>query len=168
MAEITANEQVQCADKLCQALADELDNLKPLLRQMHLLSSNAVSAAARAGSEGDGFRVLTQAIQELGQEVSDIIQQTGKWLAAISNDRDGAALHSHINQLDSALSPLAISVRKGEYLATFSAVEAAHADNHGDGFNAVAVMLKQLVAALRQQVQRQLALLAELQDLKTI
>ncbi|MDO7711551.1 MAG: hypothetical protein MUQ51_08060 [Pseudomonadota bacterium] len=40
-----------------------------LAKKMHLLSSNAVSRAARAGSEGDSFRVLTQDIQLLGDDV---------------------------------------------------------------------------------------------------
>eukprot|EP00581_Thalassiosira_minuscula_P038263 CAMPEP_0184471924 /NCGR_PEP_ID=MMETSP0740-20130409/106620_1 /TAXON_ID=385413 /ORGANISM="Thalassiosira miniscula, Strain CCMP1093" /LENGTH=66 /DNA_ID=CAMNT_0026848445 /DNA_START=145 /DNA_END=341 /DNA_ORIENTATION=- len=52
--------------QIVSELQTELEQLQPLLKQMHLLSSNAVSSAARAGSEGDAFRVLTQAIQQLG------------------------------------------------------------------------------------------------------
>lgn len=58
------------------SLNTELHKLVPLAKNMHLLSSNAVCSAARAGSEGDAFRVLTQDIQLLGEEVSDCISDT--------------------------------------------------------------------------------------------
>jgi len=60
----------------CVSLNTELHKLVPLAKQMHLLSSNAVSSAARAGSEGDAFRVLTQDIQLLGDDVSSCISDT--------------------------------------------------------------------------------------------
>ncbi|OUR87793.1 hypothetical protein A9Q92_03805, partial [Methylophaga sp. 42_8_T64] len=62
----------------CVSLNTELHKLVPLAKQMHLLSSNAVSSAARAGSEGDAFRVLTQDIQLLGDDVSHCINDTQK------------------------------------------------------------------------------------------
>lgn len=62
----------------CVRLNTELHKLAPLVRQMHLLSANAVSSAARAGSEGDAFRVLTQDIKLLGDEVSLCVQNTQK------------------------------------------------------------------------------------------
>lgn len=57
-------------------LNTEIHKLVPLAKNMHLLSSNAVCSAARAGSEGDAFRVLTQDIQLLGVDVSDCIRDT--------------------------------------------------------------------------------------------
>ena len=67
----------------CVSLNTELHKLVPLAKQMHLLSSNAVSSAARAGSEGDAFRVLTQDIQLLGDEVSECISDTQKVITEI-------------------------------------------------------------------------------------
>jgi methyl-accepting chemotaxis protein len=67
----------------CVSLNTELHKLVPLAKQMHLLSSNAVSSAARAGSEGDAFRVLTQDIQLLGDDVSHCIEDTQKVIGEI-------------------------------------------------------------------------------------
>jgi methyl-accepting chemotaxis protein len=67
----------------CVSLNTELHKLVPLAKQMHLLSSNAVSSAARAGSEGDAFRVLTQDIQLLGDDVSHCIDDTQKIIVEI-------------------------------------------------------------------------------------
>lgn len=67
----------------CVSLNTELHKLVPLAKQMHLLSSNAVSSAARAGSEGDAFRVLTQDIQLLGDDVSHCIDDTQKIIVDI-------------------------------------------------------------------------------------
>ncbi len=50
----------------------------PLTKRMRLLSSNAVCAAARAGSHGNTFRVLTQDIQLLSDDVSHCILSTRK------------------------------------------------------------------------------------------
>lgn len=69
--------------KLAAELDVQLQQMQPLLRQMHLLSSNAVSAAARAGSEGDAFRILTQAIQQLGQDINADMQRSHTALIAL-------------------------------------------------------------------------------------
>jgi methyl-accepting chemotaxis protein len=69
----------------CVSLNTELHKLVPLAKQMHLLSANAVSSAARAGSEGDAFRVLTQDIQLLGDDVSRCITDTQEVIADIVN-----------------------------------------------------------------------------------
>lgn len=60
----------------CESLGNALQKLVPLARKMHLLSSNAVCSAARAGSEGDAFRVLTQDIRYLSEDVSSCIGNT--------------------------------------------------------------------------------------------
>jgi len=67
----------------CVSLNTELHKLVPLAKQMHLLSSNAVSSAARAGSEGDAFRVLTQDIQLLGDDVAICIDDTQQIIGEI-------------------------------------------------------------------------------------
>lgn len=67
----------------CVSLNTELHKLVPLAKQMHLLSSNAVSSAARAGSEGDAFRVLTHDIQLLGDDVADCIDDTQQIIGEI-------------------------------------------------------------------------------------
>lgn len=67
----------------CVSLNTELHKLVPLAKQMHLLSSNAVSSAARAGSEGDAFRVLTHDIQLLGDDVSHCIDDTQQIIGKI-------------------------------------------------------------------------------------
>lgn len=61
---------------LSEGLSTGLQNMVPLAKKMHLLSSNAVSSAARAGSEGDAFRVLTQDIQLLGNDVTASIDDS--------------------------------------------------------------------------------------------
>lgn len=193
----------------CVSLNTELHKLVPLAKQMHLLSSNAVSSAARAGSEGDAFRVLTQDIQLLGDEVSECIGDTQKVIGEIvklasnlaklfSNymiymdllERlDGAdtvtsgkfferghklvaedlktnnyKLSRSLSVLTNLLSPIAILVKKGEYLAVCSSVEAASAGEHGVSFEAVSSMLRELVGQLGEQSARQRSLLRDLSE----
>lgn len=143
-------------------LEHELAGMQPLLRQMHLLSANAVSAAARAGSEGDAFRVLTQAIQQLGQEINQSLQQAQALLQQAMEKADPATAQCLIRQVDDVLAAMPLSVRKGEYLAICSAVESAHTTDYGDSFNAVANMLKDLVNRLRQCVSSQQTVLERL------
>jgi len=193
----------------CVSLNTELHKLVPLAKQMHLLSSNAVSSAARAGSEGDAFRVLTQDIQLLGDEVSDCIDDTQKVIGEIvklasdlaklfSNymiyvdlqgrledketmtsakffDRgqklvaeelraNNYKLSRSLGSLSNLLSPIATLVKKGEYLAVCSSVEAASAGEHGVSFEAVSSMLRELVGQLGLQSARQRSLLRDLSD----
>lgn len=138
-----------------ETLQQQLTAMQPLLRQMHLLSSNAVSAAARAGSEGDAFRVLTQGIQELGHRINQDLQQAHRLLAAISEAESWSEVQKLIKKLTMTLSEMPQSLKKGEYLAICCAVEAAHASQHSDSFDAVANMLKQLIADCRRQVASQ-------------
>ncbi len=62
----------------CVSLNTEIYKMVPLTKKMRLLSSNAVCAAARAGSHGNTFRVLTQDIQLLSDDVSNCILSTRK------------------------------------------------------------------------------------------
>jgi len=191
----------------CVSLDAELHKLVPLAKQMHLLSSNAVTSAARAGSKGDAFRVLTQDIQLLGDDVSACIEDTPDVIAEIVAQASSLAqlfthymtvdalykqaenvkivtspdFLNHIQQrvteeikehnhklsrslsiLANVLSPITIVVKKGEYLAVCSSVEAASAGEHGASFEAVASMLRELVGQLSKQAARQGALLRDL------
>ena len=193
----------------CVSLNTELHKLVPLAKQMHLLSSNAVSSAARAGSEGDAFRVLTQDIQLLGDEVSQCIEDTQSVISEIvmyasnlarlfagylsydkllqqidQNDTktqldffkggqkgvvneiryNNQKLSRSLNQLNSLLSPVATLVKKGEYLAVCSSVEAASAGEHGVSFEAVSSMLRELVRQLGRQASLQNSLLRDLSE----
>lgn len=76
-------EEYDTVFRQCVSLNTELHKLVPLAKQMHLLSSNAVSSAARAGTEGDAFRVLTQDIQLLGDDVSHCIDDTQEVISEI-------------------------------------------------------------------------------------
>lgn len=202
-------EQYDTIFRQCVSLNAELHKLVPLAKQMHLLSSNAVSSAARAGSEGDAFRVLTQDIQLLGDEVSDCIEDTQKVTTDIVNLASNLARHfaNYVIYLDlqnrlekvdtittatffdrgqqtvveaikdqnnklsrclgsptNLLSPIATLVKKGEYLAVCSSVEAASAGEHGVSFEAVSSMLRELVSQLGEQSTRQRILLRDLTD----
>ncbi len=193
----------------CVSLNTELHKLVPLAKQMHLLSSNAVSSAARAGSEGDAFRVLTQDIQLLGDDVAECINDTQKVISDIvllaSNlaklfssykiyldlkrrldqaenvtsetffsrgqaivieeiRTNNQQLLRSLNILTDLLAPVELLVKKGEYLAVCSSVEAASAGEHGVSFEAVATMLRELVEQLGQQSARQRSLLRDLSD----
>ena len=86
-----------------ETLQQQLTAMQPLLRQMHLLSSNAVSAAARAGSEGDAFRVLTQGIQELGHRINQDLQQAHRLLAAISEAESWTEVQKLIKKMTMTL-----------------------------------------------------------------
>ncbi len=151
--------------QIVSELQTELEQLQPLLKQMHLLSSNAVSSAARAGSEGDAFRVLTQAIQQLGQDIKNDVQQAQKKLVEITHEQDTTALKRMARQLNNALSELPVAIRKGEYLAVYASVEAAHAEMHGESFDSVAIMLKQLINDLRRQVAQQQEKMTKLMEI---
>ncbi|PCJ29678.1 MAG: hypothetical protein COA90_11295 [Gammaproteobacteria bacterium] len=193
----------------CVSLNTELHKLVPLAKQMHLLSSNAVSSAARAGSEGDAFRVLTQDIQLLGDDVSDCIDETQKVIGELvtlasnlvrlfSNYMVYLDVHQRLDGVETVtsatffeagqrkiaegirsynykmsrslgtltnlLSPIATLVKKGEYLAVCSSVEAASAGEHGVSFEAVSSMLRELVGQLGEQSARQRSLLRDLTD----
>ena len=193
----------------CVSLNTELHKLVPLAKQMHLLSSNAVSSAARAGSEGDAFRVLTQDIQLLGDEVSECIGDTQKIIGSIVRSSSGLAqlftnymtyvdlqerledvdtvtsknyfnrghkqvtdeirtnnykLSRSLGVLTNLLAPIATLVKKGEYLAVCSSVEAASAGEHGVSFEAVSKMLRELVGQLGEQSARQRSLLRDLTE----
>jgi methyl-accepting chemotaxis protein len=193
----------------CVSLNTELHKLVPLAKQMHLLSSNAVSSAARAGSEGDAFRVLTQDIQLLGDEVSQCIDDTQSVISEIvmyasnlarlfasylSYDKVLQQLHPEdaqtqpgffkvgqkgvvedirdnnqklsrsLSQLNNLLSPVSTLVKKGEYLAVCSSVEAASAGEHGVSFEAVSSMLRELVGQLGRQASLQNSLLRDLSE----
>lgn len=148
--------QVEQAHRTClRELELALVPMQPLLKQMHLLSSNAVSAAARAGNEGDAFRVLTHAIQELGQEIQQELHHSQQQIQHCQTLTETAAIKRGLSQLQVILTAMPQLVKKGEYLAICASVEAAHTENYGDSFNAVAAMLKQLVQALREQVTQQ-------------
>lgn len=136
--------------------------MQPLLKQMHLLSSNAVSAAARAGSEGDAFRVLTHAIQELGQETHQELQRVQHAIQQCQTLSERVDIQSGLSRIQVMLSTLPQLVKKGEYLAICAAVESAHAENYGESFNAVADMLKQLVQSFRVQVTNQQQIMEKL------
>ena len=176
---------------------------------MHLLSSNAVRSAARAGSEGDAFRVLTQDIQLLGDEVSECIGDTQKIIGSIVRSSSGLAqlftnymtyvdlqerledvdtvtskdyfnrghkqvtdeirtnnykLSRSLGVLTNLLAHIATLVKKGEYLAVCSSVEAASAGEHGVSFEAVSKMLRELVGQLGEQSARQRSLLRDLTE----
>jgi len=194
----------------CVSLNTELHKLVPLAKQMHLLSSNAVSSAARAGSEGDAFRVLTQDIQLLGDDVSNCIDDTQKIIGEIvllasnlarlfssyvtfgevlSHFEDDESmitspnffakgqkkiagdLRDNNNQLSRSLgmlinllSPVSTLVKKGEYLAVCSSVEAASSGEYGVSFEAVSSMLRELVSQLGQQSAKQSSLLRDLSE----
>lgn len=202
-------EEYDTVFRQCVSLNTELHKLVPLAKQMHLLSSNAVSSAARAGSEGDAFRVLTQDIQLLGDDVSHCINDTQKVISEIvmlasslarsfSNyityndlhnrlepkemktdvaffehgqktvvDRikdDNHKLSRCLGALTNLLAPVSTLVKKGEYLAVCSSVEAASAGEHGVSFEAVSTMLRALVSQLGKQSVRQRSLLRDLSE----
>ena len=194
----------------CVSLNTELHKLVPLAKQMHLLSSNAVSSAARAGTEGDAFRVLTQDIQLLGDDVSNCIDDTQKIIGEIvllastvsrlfssyvtfgdvlsnfeTNDdmmtspkffeggqkkiagdlrENNNQLSRSLGMLTNLLSPVSTLVKKGEYLAVCSSVEAASSGEYGVSFEAVSSMLRELVRQLGQQSARQSSLLRDLSE----
>ncbi len=141
------------------ALGKAMDDLNPMLKKMRLLASNAVSAAARAGSEGDAFRVLTQGIQELGGEIRHEIDHCKELLVALADSQTIAEKKKLLFQIQSTLQELPASVAKGDYLAIYCSVEAAHAESHATRFNSVAQMLKSLIADLREEIIKQKTLI---------
>jgi len=162
----------------------------PLAKKMRLLSSNAVCSAARAGAQGDAFRVLTQDIQFLSEDVSACIHEADTGIEKIVSISSLLAEHEvsdsllgdesvseldamlseteqllhWLNQLSFSLSPVVTASRKGEYLAVFSSVEAANSGEHIVSFEAVASMLKSLVSELNQQSKQQQSLLRDLTE----
>ncbi|HDZ16417.1 hypothetical protein LCGC14_1067120 [marine sediment metagenome] len=145
-------------------LKEAINGLIPMLKKMRLLASNAVSAAARAGSEGDAFRVLTQGIQELSVEIKHEIDASHQFLNELETAANSTERKQILRNIDGVLGQLPLSVSKGDYLAIYCSVEAAHADNHAERFNAVALMLKELIADLRQQISHQKSLLSEMME----
>jgi len=53
-------------------------------------------------------------------------------------------------------------VAKGDYLAIYCSVEAAHAESHATRFNSVAQMLKSLITDLREEIVKQKTLITNM------
>ncbi|BDZ74462.1 MULTISPECIES: hypothetical protein [Methylophaga] len=155
IAEISSSSLQQQVD----ALAEAMDDLNPMLKKMRLLASNAVSAAARAGSEGDAFRVLTQGIQELGLEIKHEIDHCKELLQTLADTESGVEKKRVLFQIKTTLEELPAAVAKGDYLAIYCSVEAAHAETHATRFNSVAQMLKSLISDLRGEISKQKTLI---------
>lgn len=163
---VTSNEvSMDKVKTLATSFDTQLEEMQPLLKQMHLLSSNAVSAAARAGSEGDAFKVLTQAIQQLRQDINAEMQEVSQLLEALLQTESSEQANDSIKKLDSALSAMFQAIRNGEYMAICCEVEAAHTETHGESFESVAMMLKQLIQSLRKQVSLQKESMSSLTEL---
>jgi hypothetical protein len=177
----------------CERLAEALFSQAPIARQMHLLSSNGACSAARAGLDGQPFRVLTEAIEHLGKDVvtcineSKMIVENSVTLASnlvavlprlgcideyakveeqtalihLVYEQNRQLAHS-LRQLDLALSPMEMLVKKGEYLALFSSVEAGNSVKDGARFELIASRLKATVSALNEHQKQQRGLLNEL------
>ncbi len=158
ISELSSSSLQQQAD----ALARALDDLNPMLKKMRLLASNAVSAAARAGSEGDAFRVLTQGIQELGLEIKHEIDNSKELLLALADSQSEAEKKKLLFEIKSTLEELPAAVAKGDYLAIYCSVEAAHAESHATRFNSVAQMLKSLITDLREEIVKQKTLITNM------
>jgi hypothetical protein len=158
ISEISSSSLQQQAD----ALARAMDDLNPMLKKMRLLASNAVSAAARAGSEGDAFRVLTQGIQELGLEIKHEIDNSKELLLALADSQSEAEKKKLLFEIKSTLEELPAAVAKGDYLAIYCSVEAAHAESHATRFNTVAQMLKSLITDLREEIVKQKTLITNM------
>ena len=158
ISEISSSSLQQQAD----ALARAMDDLNPMLKKMRLLASNAVSAAARAGSEGDAFRVLTQGIQELGLEIKHEIDNSKELLLALTDSQSEAEKKKLLFEIKSTLEELPAAVAKGDYLAIYCSVEAAHAESHATRFNSVAQMLKSLITDLREEIVKQKTLITNM------
>ncbi|WP_330110330.1 hypothetical protein [Methylophaga thalassica] len=158
ISEISSSSLQQQAD----ALARAMDDLNPMLKKMRLLASNAVSAAARAGSEGDAFRVLTQGIQELGLEIKHEIDNSKELLLALADSQSEAEKKKLLFEIKSTLEELPAAVAKGDYLAIYCSVEAAHAESHATRFNSVAQMLKFLITDLREEIVKQKTLITNM------
>jgi hypothetical protein len=158
ISEISSSSLQQQAD----ALARAMDDLNPMLKKMRLLASNAVSAAARAGSEGDAFRVLTQGIQELGLEIKHEIDNSKELLLALADSQSEAEKKKLLFEIKSTLEELPAAVAKGDYLAIYCSVEAAHAESHATRFNSVAQMLKSLITDLREEIVKQKTLITNM------
>jgi hypothetical protein len=73
-------------------------------------------------------------------------------------------LSRSLRALSTLLDPVTILVKKGEYLAVCSSVEAASAGEYGVSFEAVASMLRELVLQLGKQSALQQSLLRDLAE----
>ena len=62
-------------------------------------------------------------------------------------------------QIKTTLEELTWAVAKGDYLASYCSVEAAHAETHATRFNSVAQMLKSLISDLRGEISKQKTLI---------
>lgn len=204
------HEQYDSIFQQCISLNTELHKLVPLARQIHLLSSNAVSTAARAGSKCGAFRVLTHDIQLLGDDVADCIEDSQNVITKVvmfaamlarlfssytaykavvirtEQFNDSSTSHDFFYQgqqkiaqeiwdnsvklgrslslLDTILASILMLVKKGNYLAVFTAVEATSSGEHAASFDAVSSMLKALVTQLGQQSQQQRFFLRDLSE----
>lgn len=156
---------IETVKEVAQRFESQLEEMQPLLKQMHLLSSNAVSAAARAGSEGDAFKVLTQAIQQLRLEINTDMQEVHAYLSTLLETEEYSQAPELIKKMNTSLGTMFQALRNGEYMAICCEVEAAHTETHGESFESVAMMLKQLIESLRQQVAMQQEAMAELLEL---
>ena len=177
-------EEYEAIHRDCLSLNTELDKIVPLAKKIHILSSNALSGAIRAGQKGDAFRVLAQEIQLLGVELSACIHDSQKVITDIvmlsSNStmfsenngksvvgkftKNNKLLSQKLTTLTDLFLTHALVVKKCEYLAMTTSFEAVSAGEHSVNFDVVSSVLRKIISELMMQFSLQQSLLRDLSD----
>ncbi|MGD9200357.1 MAG: methyl-accepting chemotaxis protein [Chitinispirillia bacterium] len=93
----TANDQAKSTNKMMKKLegsANEigkvLDVIKDIAEQTNLLALNATIEAASAGEAGKGFAVVANEVKELAKQTSQAIDEIGKQISDIRSNTDSS------------------------------------------------------------------------------
>lgn len=174
---------------VCESLDVELKQSVSLARKLHFLSLNAACAIARTGSDRAAFQVLSQEVEPLNKAISVCISETqflvdnlvkicANLIFFLSRsdfvDEIGASidfvneqnnrLGQLLSRLSQAFSPMENLIRKGEYLAVFSALEAASSAEHRLSFELISSNLGTLIADFKGQSKLQMDLIIAVTD----
>ncbi|WP_136606651.1 methyl-accepting chemotaxis protein [Paenibacillus dokdonensis] len=84
--------KVSKLQKSTESISEVLEMLTQLMKQTNVLSLNATIEAARAGSYGNGFRVVADEIRALSEQAKRSVDAVGQITEAIQQDIEETAL----------------------------------------------------------------------------
>lgn len=155
----------------CQSIKLAFPVAMTIVKRLHLLSSNTISRVERSQQTDKVFHVLADDISMLGLELTTCIDEARQKLQDLTvlvtgEEPINFALKGRVitclRQLNLILSLVSTIVKKGEYLAVYSSLEAIHVSDDSVTFDAVGPQLKVLMMQLKEYYQQHLVLLDDM------
>ena len=157
----------------CQDLKLTFPMMMVMAKRLHLLSSNIMCRAKNTTQADKVIRVLAKDISLLGTEISLSIDEARLKLQDLTvlltkvetiNATQQGQMVTCLRQLDLVLFPILTTVKKGEYLAVYSSLEAIHIGAEQPYFDTVGPQLKIVMTELKAYYQKQCALIQDMTE----